>query len=38
MLQQDHLQTDTEESEDELLVRTKAGNGERNFVDVTIQS
>ena len=38
MLQQDHLQADTEESEDELLVRTEAGNSERQFVNITIQS
>ena len=38
MLQQDHLQTDTEDSEDELLVRTEAGNSERNCVNVTVQS
>ena len=38
MLQEDHLQTDTEDSEDELLVRTESGNAERKFVSVTIQS
>ena len=38
MLQQEHLQADTEESEDELLVRTEAGNSERHFVNITIQS
>ena len=39
MLQQDHLQTDSEDSEDELLVvRTEAGNSERNCVNVTVQS
>ena len=38
MLQQDHLEADTDESEDELLVRTEAGNRESNFVNITIQS
>ena len=39
MLQQEHLQSDeTEDSEEELLVRTQSGDKERNFVNITIQS
>ena len=38
MLQQDQLQTDSEDSEEELLVRTESGRTERKFVSGTIQS
>jgi len=37
MLQQEHLQTDSEQSEEELLVRTESGDVGK-FVSVTIQS
>ena len=36
MLQQEHLQSDeTEDSEEELLVRTQSGDKERNFVNMS---